>query len=216
MRKYIIFLILICISGISCSEKAYITAFSDVKFSRTYKPAITFRIDGVYMPEPELLDSTLQQTQKRIFGSDGSYSEIFTKIFKKSQRVNFAHLVEAEDIPYGGGIYRVSNDTLYVTTYNKYYWSYNIVKHKFIIENDETLTWFEVEFPDLNQRNHLKKSVNVKYIFIPADSTPTSDIHYLKKHKWIWDNKADWQQYMKKYKTQRNQVGQEGSRGRFY
>ena len=175
-----------------------------MKFSRTYNPTITFRINGVYMPESELLDSTLPQTQKRIFGSDGSYSEIFTKVFKKSQRVNFAHLTGAKSIPYGGGIYRVSNDTLYVTTYSKCYWSFVIVKYKFIIENDETLRWFEVEFPELNDKNHLRERVNVKYIFIPADSMPTSNIHYLKKHKWIWEKEADWRQYMKEYKCTLN------------
>ena len=182
---------------LSCSDRAYIAKFSNVKFSSTYKPVIPFRIDGYYMLETELIDSTLPKTQKYVFQDDGSYGELFISC-KAGEKVNLSEKVKLQkaiiDI---GGIFRVSNDTLYVTSYCRYYWTYNIVELKFKIEDNETLRKFEVVFTDLNPKDSIVKRVNEKYVFIPTDSMPNIELRYLKKKKWIWADKTEWLKYMK-------------------
>ena len=201
MNRKVVYSISLCLLILSCSEKRYLTTFSDIKFSSTYKPVVPFRIDGFYMCEEELNDSTLPQTQKLLFYEDGSYGESLwnhkvgnTPDMSQEADVNKAFV----DI---GGIYKVSHDTLFVTTYSRYFWQYIIVKHKFVINDDETLTKFEVEAPELNPRNHFIKRMSSKYVFIPLDSKskPPKNIHYLKKHKWIWSNEFDWQKYIEEY-----------------
>ncbi len=193
------YILLLCMFVLSCSEKKYLAKFTDVKFSSTYRPVTPFRSDGFYMPEKELIDSTIPQSQKRIFLKDGSYGEICDE-FKKGQKFDLSYGGGTGRIAYGVGIYRVSNDTLYVNSYDRYFFSYEIVRQKFKINNDETITLFEVEFLSLNPRNHKKNSCNKKYVFIPTDSLPSTGNHYLKTHKWIWENEADWRQHMKEYK----------------
>ncbi len=200
MNRKVIYISMLCMLVLSCSEKRYLTTFSDIKFSSSYRPIAPFRIDGFYMCEEELNDSTLPQSQKLLFYEDGSYGELLWH-YKARQILNMSQEIDAKEAFVDiGGIYKVSNDTLFTTTYSRYYWMLVIVKKKYLINNNETLTMFEVEFPELTPRNHIVKSANSKYVFIPIHNKPSPNNHYFKKYKWMWDNEVDWQQYIKEWK----------------
>jgi hypothetical protein len=120
----------------------------------------------------------------------------------------------------GTGIYRLSNDTIFVNNYyvEGFYFPLNtsllllrssllhiklytlMIKQKFKIIDRQTILLFETHWSDGLRYNRSDTLRFVKHDNLPPSNTT------LKKKKWLWNDKSEWKTYMNRRKKWRKDI----------
>lgn len=207
MKLYILFFSLLISTICSCSDKAYIQHFADIKYTGKDIPTPGFQIKGFYVnsAEWEGKKSDLKESVF-IFYEDGIFAvtflkgEVGTKVKDKPINLNDAVVKWGRKSQHWGsqyGLYKIEKDTINVTVYGRYEGHYDIYKYKFKILDADNILLCKYESPSLNPKESYSSQMHTKYKFIPADSIPIPDNDYLKKKIWFWENESDRERYMK-------------------
>ena len=197
MKLYILFFSLLISTICSCSDKAYIQHFADIKYTGKGIPTQDFQIDGFYVETEKWEDqkSSLKESVF-LFYKDGTFATTFLEGTIESLMKEKPIILNSTVSKWGKrsqhwgqqyGLYKIDRDTIYVTIYGRYegHYARNILLCNF-------------ESPNLNPQEAHISQMHIKYKFIPADSIPVPDNDHLKKEKWFWENESDWENYMKK------------------
>ena len=195
-------LIVIC----ACSDKEYLQRFADIRYRGVDMEVKEFRIDGFYIESNNLKRDSLYHVVP-IFYKDGTcvVTSLKPDLFplKKDMPINLCEGVVKYGVKsqYWGirhGLYKISNDTIYLTLYDDKYkkWSMVIDRYMFKIIDSEHILLCSYERPSLKPKDYFSEEERVEYTFVPADSIPVPDNDYLKKKKWFWENESDWKEYI--------------------
>ena len=212
MKKFIF--VIVCVVVFSaCSDKEYLQRFADIKYTGKDIPTPEFKINGFYVESNKLNNTKMDSLYLvvPIFYKDGtcviSYIKPRIHPLMKEMPINLSETVlkwglESQHWGIRNGLYRISDDTVYVTIYEKYRWNIIIERYKFKIVDPEHILLCFNESPSLKPEDYVSKEMSIEYTFVPADSIPIPDNEYLKKKKWFWENESDWKQYKNSLKYQ--------------
>ena len=164
-----------CIPGILRDNgKKYVVSMSDIKYPNNQDSVETkLNINGFFCDE--YLTSTADD--RLCLYKDGSASH------------------------YGvsKSIYKISRDTLIVNNYGKSNAHWEMFTHKYLIIDRNTLKLIEVSYKDWGSGIITHKMKDQYYYHFHQTVIPPKSKTYLKKKKWIWNDKKEWKAWMKKH-----------------
>ncbi|MDE5635465.1 MAG: hypothetical protein K2I52_04065 [Muribaculaceae bacterium] len=176
-----------------------------VKFSSSYNSDFDSKIDidGYYF-----LDEPYETAAFALY-KDGTYLPLYfnlkwikKNINRSTNKLDSVIWINKERKPsFGGGIYKIEGDTLYIHSFYKFYslpwsyiWEYSI--EKYIIEDANTLRLVGGVIMDNIRSNIRRYEANSIYRFVKASPLPSPFEAEVKTKKWMWENKDDWKAYM--------------------
>lgn len=157
-------------------------------------------------------DSTyLSYSAPFYFCKDGGFAKVYFKdeyLYLKKKNIDVTGKYYL-----GSGAYSIKGDTLCADWYMLDMCQYILaVKYKFKIIDRNTLLLFEFS-DNYSKDNGLGKlksynkddtvrvhTENQIYKFIPVTGLPSSDL-YIKRKKWMWEDKEEWKRYKKSLKA---------------
>lgn len=193
--------VLFAISIIACSDKEYMQRFADIQYKGKDIHTHGIHNNGFYIESDKRTDDVVW-----IFYNDGTFVRTSLRYkldsLLQGRPVNLNNAVQkwgrkSQHWGQSYGLYKIDNDTIYVTIYDRFYWYYNIIKYKYKIIDAENILLCFYESPSLKQKEYHSSKMCDKLTFVPADSIPIPDNDFLKKKKWYWENESDWEKYMR-------------------
>lgn len=198
--KKIIFILFCVISIIACSDKEYMQRFADIKYKGKDVSTHGIHCNGFYFESDKRIDDDVW-----IFYKDGTFVRAMLRYkldsLLQGEPINLNDAImkwgrKSQHWGQSYGLYKIKDDTIYVTVYDRFYWYYNISKYKYKIIDNENIIMCFYESPSLKQKEYIISRTYDKFSFVQADSIPVPDNDFLKKKKWYWENESDWENYM--------------------
>jgi len=215
MRKEIhLWVVLLSISALtSCAlfsprtiitDKEYLKQVSTVHYRNVRNIKMPIHINGFYRGVPPDRNMVPGYERVFVFYEDGSFASYLINtqeqdgaIIDIEKAIKAAKPLATLGAVYG--VFSISNDTIFANVYIKKKY---ISRLYFIIEDSATITAFKEEAPQnvYDAKMAVWDDFIKTFKYAKAVNIPKAQDHFLRKQEWMWDETADWQQYMKDYK----------------
>lgn len=150
-------------------------------------------------------DRPLVDSTKILFNGEYTNIEGYSYYFYKDKSVIATFSLDSTQYDMIYGTYDIINDTIKVAIY--YQAGIPLIPHiggcfiYFIIKNQQTLDCQYCECIELNDISYyISTPPNSLYLFKPISSKPIADGSFIRKKKWMWENKEDWKQWKEEQK----------------
>ena len=106
---------------------------------------------------------------------------------------------------HNNGFYIIINDTLVLDEYLLLCGSRSLISRQYVIEDSNTLHLVKRILHDKKGKRKISEEDDTLH-FVPVDTLPDTPESWLKKQKWMWENKDEWKDYKRELKARKDSI----------